>query len=108
MTQNKPAVAVPTAINFIDNPLALDIFADTAVGFTNFNGVVRIALASSRTHHAGAAGPVNQVVVGRLVMPIQAAQNLAVGVFDFLKAHGIDPLTSAARQSQNLTHGAKR
>jgi hypothetical protein len=94
MTQNKPTVAMPTAVNFIDNPLAPDVFADTAVGFTNFNGVVRIALASSRTHHASATGPVNQVVVGRLVMPILAAQNLAVGLFDFLKSHGIDPLTA--------------
>ena len=94
MAKDKPAAVAPAAINFIDNPLAPDIFADSAIGFTNFHGVVRIALASSRIHHAGgAAGPVSQVVVGRLVMPILAAQNLAVGLFDFLKSHGIDPLT---------------
>jgi len=95
MAKDKPsAVPAAAAVNFIDNPLAPDIFADVAVGFVNFHGVVRIALASSRMYHASAPGPVNQVVVGRLVMPIQAAQNLAVGLFEFLKSHGIDPLTA--------------
>lgn len=30
----------------------------------------------------------NRVVVGRLVMPIGVAHNLAVGLFDFLKKQG--------------------
>jgi hypothetical protein len=93
MAKDKPAAAA-SAVTFIDNPSAPDLFADSAVGFANFHGVVRITLASSRAHHAGAPGVVNQVVVGRLVMPIHAAQNLAVGLFDFLKSHGIDPFTA--------------
>lgn len=97
MAKDKPATA-PSAVRFIDNPTAPEIFADSAVGFANFHGVVRIALASTRPHHTGAGAgtpaPINQVVVGRLVMPISAAQNLAVGLFDFLKSHGIDPLTA--------------
>lgn len=76
---------------FLDNPLAPDIFIDGAAGFTVNNGVLRIALASGRVNHTTSSGPVQQVQVCRVVMPIADARDLAVGIFEFLKARQLDP-----------------
>jgi hypothetical protein len=87
MTNEKPA-ALP--VGFIDNPGAPDFFADTAIGFHLLNGVVKITLGSVRVNHETSPGPSNNIVIGRLVMSVAGAQNLAVGLFDFLKSHGVD------------------
>ena len=71
--------------------MAPDVFADEASGFFVHNGVVRITFASARVNHVSSPGPINRVVIGRLVMPVAAAQNLAIGLFDFLKSRGLAP-----------------
>jgi hypothetical protein len=89
----------PTAsvINFIDSPMAPDVFADDAVGFVHHNGIVKITFVAARVNHMTNPGPINRVVIGRLAMPIPAAHALAVGLFDFLKKHGFDLPHSAAK-----------
>ncbi|MBV8191486.1 MAG: hypothetical protein JO339_29895 [Alphaproteobacteria bacterium] len=79
-------------MSFIDNPLAPDIFADEAIGFFINQGTVKITFASARVNHVSSPGPVNRVVVGRLVMSVEGAQHLAVGLFDFLKSRGVLPV----------------
>ncbi len=79
------------AVNFIDNPHAPDIFAHGVTGFSVNNGVVTITFESARVNHETTPGPVNRVVIGRLVLPISIAQGLALGLFDFLKSQGFDP-----------------
>lgn len=77
-----------TVPKLIDNPQAPETFAVAATGFFNANGLISITLESARADHSKAPGPVNRVVVGRLVMPAAGAQALAVGLFDFLEKQG--------------------
>jgi hypothetical protein len=91
MAKSNP-IPTPASVSYMDNPMAPDLYADEAVGFSMSNGVAKITLASARANHVSKPGPVNHVVIGRIVMPIQTAQNLAAGLFDFLKSHGVDPL----------------
>jgi hypothetical protein len=78
-------------IKFIDNPHAPVVFAEEAVGFFMLNGNLHITLASPRVDHTQEPGPINKVVMARLVMPIGNAHALAIGIYDFLKKRGIDP-----------------
>jgi hypothetical protein len=73
----------------IPNPHAPDVYADGAASFSLIAGVVRITLATQRPIEVpGASAP---VVIGQLVMPLEGAQSLAVGLYDFLKSHGAAP-----------------
>ena len=76
------------AIEFRDNPLALEIYASGATGFFVSNNTISITLESLRADHAEKPGPLQRVVVGRLVMPAAGAQGLAIGLFDFLEKQG--------------------
>jgi hypothetical protein len=63
----------------IDNPLAPEVFADEATGFFLHQGNVTITFSSTRVDHRSDPGPVNRVVVGRLVLPAAAAAGLQWG-----------------------------
>jgi hypothetical protein len=89
--ETPPSPPAAVSINYVDNPLAPDVFADEAVGFFVNNGVVKITFLSARVDHSAAPGPVNRVVIGRLALPVKTAQDLAVGLFDFLKSRGLAP-----------------
>src|SRR6266576_3781100 len=78
------APAGPPPVTFLDNPNAPEVFADAASGFFNFNGNIRIVLESLRVNHISVPGPVNRVVLARLVMPLDAAEALARGLLDFI------------------------
>lgn len=73
-----------STIGFLDNPHAPDVFADSASGFFNFNGNIRITFESLRVNHISTPGPVTRVVIGRLVMPLAAAEAMARAVLDFI------------------------
>jgi hypothetical protein len=88
MEKDEPAAPL---VNFIDNPHAPEVFSGGATGFFFNNGNVHIAFESLRVDHSTNPGPVNRVVIARLVMPIAGAQGLAVGLFEFLKARGLAP-----------------
>jgi hypothetical protein len=77
-----------TVPKLLDNPQAPEIFAVAATGFFNANGLISITLESARADHTKAPGPVNRIVVGRIIMPAAGAQALAVGLFDFLEKQG--------------------
>jgi hypothetical protein len=89
-----------TPLTFIDNPHAPEVFASGPVGFFFNSGNLHITLTALRADHKSSPGPVNRVVVGRLVLPLVGAHNLAVGVFDFLKRNNLDP----ASLSEQATH----
>ena len=74
----------------LDDPKAPEIYAVAATGFFNANGVISITLESARADHSKSPGPINRVVVGRLVMPAAGAQALAVGLFDFMEKQGFN------------------
>jgi hypothetical protein len=72
-------------IEFLDNPLAPDVFADSATGWFLHNGNVRITFESLRINHITSPGPAKRVVIGRLVMPIDRAEDFANGLLEFIK-----------------------
>jgi hypothetical protein len=75
-------------IQFVDNPQAPEIYASGATGFFVSNGIISVTLESLRADHGEKPGPMQRVVVGRLVMPAAGAQGLAIGLFDFLEKQG--------------------
>jgi hypothetical protein len=77
------------AVNFLDNPAAPDIFSSDATGFFVLEGNIIITFESARVNHSTSPGPINRVVIGRLVMPIPAAQRLALGLYDYLEKQGL-------------------
>jgi hypothetical protein len=95
MTSKSDDETAPTnpqvPVSFVDNPMAPDVYADEAVGFFVRNGVISITFASGRVDHSTTPGPISRVVIGRLVIPIEGAQGLAVGLYDFLAQRGLTP-----------------
>ena len=83
MTDITAPVGPPT-VTFLDNPNAPEVFADAASGFFNFAGNIRITLESLRVNHITSPGPVNRVVLARLVMPLDAAEAFARRLLDFI------------------------
>lgn len=83
-------MANEVSVNFIDNPTAPDLFAAEAVGFFNLNGSIMITLSTPHVNHETSPGPINRVVVGRVVMPAAGAVTLAAGLYNFLKEQGFD------------------
>ena len=80
-------------INFIDNPHAPEVFATDATGFWLNDGCMHITFEAARVDHSSNSGPgpLNRVVVGRLVMSVSGAQSLAFGLSAFLKKQGFAP-----------------
>ncbi|MDP1630727.1 MAG: hypothetical protein Q8L66_04840 [Caulobacter sp.] len=82
----------PVPLAFIDNPHAPEVFASAFSGLCSVGGNVAITLESIRVDHSTSPGPVNRVVIGRAIMPPNAAHDLAVALFDYLKRNGyVDP-----------------
>jgi hypothetical protein len=88
MANETPPLPTPT-FSLIDNPMAPDVFADEALGFFVHDGIVRITFAAGRWNHTSSPPVINRVVIGRLAMSTDAAQALAIGLFDFLKSRGL-------------------
>jgi hypothetical protein len=70
------AAGTAPTVSFLHNPHSPDVFADAAAGFFNLNGNIRITLESLRVDHIAVPGPMARVVIGRLVMPLPAAEAL--------------------------------
>lgn len=78
-------------VSFLDNPHAPEVFADAVTGFFLLNGNMRLTLESARVNHISSPGPVARVVIGRVVMPVEQARNLAHGILAFLEEMGQGP-----------------
>lgn len=84
-------------VTFLDSPFGPEVFADTVTGYFVRNGVISITFEAARINHVTSPGPLNRVVVGRVVLPISGAQELAVGLYDFLKSRGLAPNVDAKK-----------
>jgi hypothetical protein len=69
---------------FIDNPHAPDVYADHVTGIFYSHGNVRLTLEVGRIDHVSSPGPLNRVVIGRLVLPLAAAESLKKLLNDYL------------------------
>ena len=85
-------IAPKPEVTVIDDPKAPETFAAEVLGFFIHAGNIHITFATPRVNHEKSPGPINRVVIHRLVMPVPGAQGLAAGLYDFLKSHGYDPV----------------
>lgn len=74
----------PVEINFIDNPHAPEVMSTGHAGIWVHEGNVHITLEAARLNHGTSPGPINRVVIARLVLPMQAARNLAGHINEIL------------------------
>lgn len=76
----------------VDTMTAPELLATGASGMALMNGVVTITLESLRADHSKAPPPLERVVIGRLAMPVAAAQGLLLALDHFLGQHGLNSL----------------
>ena len=76
---------------FIDNPHAPDFFADAVTGSFLFSGVLRLTFERLCIEHSTSPGPANRVVIGRLVMPLAAAENLRDMLIKWIENYKANP-----------------
>jgi len=94
----------PPPVNMLDNPHAPNVFADSATGWYLLNGNIRITLEATHAGHASNPGPINRVVIGRLVMPIDRAEEMAAGLLDFIKQMKAQAATPASAQGSSTVN----
>jgi hypothetical protein len=82
----------PSQLGFIDNPHAPEVYADGASGFFIAGGNMRITFESLRVNHMTHPGPVSRVVIGRLTMPVEQAENLAKGILAIIEQQRNQPM----------------
>lgn len=82
----------PDHIPLVDNLFAPEILAMGISGLSVMNGIVTLTLESLRCDHSKSNVSMERLVVGRLSLPIPAAQTLLTGLHQFLGHHGLNPL----------------
>ena|SRR5689334_255920 len=97
MTKPKPVTNDPA---IMDNPHAPEVFAEGALGFLLKDGNVHLTFSAARVDHRTSPGPINRVVVGRVVMPLAGARGLVIGLGEFLKRQGVDMDPAPVAQSR--------
>jgi len=79
----------------IDDPHAPEFFATSCCGFSIGQGHVTLTFESARCNHFDPKCSMNRVVVGRIVLPIQAAQVLVIELNNSLQHSGFNPSRAA-------------
>jgi hypothetical protein len=75
----------------VDDPHCPETFTTGASGFAFLGPTVTITFESARVDHSASPGKLTRVACQRLVMPVDAAQNLVLALNDFLAKNGLDP-----------------
>jgi hypothetical protein len=75
------------SLPLIDDPHANDIFVDGSAGIHVFNGIARIALETVRVDHSSNPPATSRVLVGRLVMPLAAAESMARAILAMIEQY---------------------
>jgi hypothetical protein len=92
MKMYPPVQPQPGEVPLIDNMFAPEILAGGVSGLAVLNGIVTVTLENPRCDHTRMDPGLERVVVGRLALPVPAAQALLSGLYQFLSQHGINPL----------------
>jgi hypothetical protein len=79
-----------------------DFFADEAVGFDMLNGTLRITFGVVVPTEPAAPSPVAMANIGRLILPIESAQRLAVSLHDYLVQRGLNPSAVAGASESEI------
>ena len=79
-----------------------DIFADEALDFDIVNNTLRIRFGVARPDQPTMPAKQQLVHIGRLIMPIESAQRMIVGLSQMLRNSGFDPDEISAPSDQTL------
>ncbi|WP_394891005.1 hypothetical protein ACG873_06655 [Mesorhizobium sp. AaZ16] len=82
----------------LHNPHSPDVFADAALGFFTFAGCMRITFETLRSDYSQSPANLDRVVIGRLVMPLAGAEDMAKGIL-----RQIENLKTEQAAEQNAT-----
>lgn len=82
--------AAPSAPPFIDDVQGPEVYADKAHFFSQKGGNICITFSSARYDNSD-GGVLKYVAVERLVLPLEGARGLAIGLYDFLAQRGLAP-----------------
>ena len=93
--REKPAIARSEPPRLINDPHAPETFTTGCCGLSIGAGVVTVTFESARCDHSDPNCPTDRVVVGRMVMPIGAAQALVLQLNDALQRSGLSPSRAA-------------
>jgi hypothetical protein len=63
---------------------------------------VRITWESSRVNHLSSPGPVTRVVIGRVVLPLPVAIDLARGILNFLRKYSSAQAQGTEQEAHTL------
>ncbi len=72
-------------VKIVDNVLAPELFADLVSGVFLNNGNVHLTLTSRQCDYASLPNVFSDVVVGRIIMPFSAADNLVQFLGNFVE-----------------------
>ena len=90
-----PSPVVAEGPRLIDDPHAPEFFATSCCGFSIGQGHVTLTFESARCNHFDPNCSMNRVVVGRIVLPVQAAQALVIELNNSLQRSGFNPSRAA-------------
>ncbi len=90
-----PEPVVAEGPRLIDDPHAPEFFATSCCGFSIGQGHVTLTFESARCNHFDPKCSMNRVVVGRIVLPIKAAQALVIELNTSLQRSGFNPSRAA-------------
>jgi len=85
----------PSPPRLINDPHAPETFTTGCCGLSIGGGTVAMTFESARCDHSDPTCPLERVVVGRIVMPIGAAQALVLQLNDALQRSGLSPSRAA-------------
>lgn len=91
--------AEPPQPPLVDNPFAPELLATGFAGIANIGGIVTLTLESARYDHSRPNPTIERVVVGRVSLPVHAAQALVTALNGFLEQQGLSPSKAAAREA---------
>ncbi len=84
-----------TGPKFFNSPTAPDVFVDSAIGFFSFNGNMRITFEAVRSDYSQDPANLDHVVVGRLVMPVSAAEAMARTILQQIESLANQPIPAS-------------
>jgi hypothetical protein len=90
-----PSAAARSQPRLINDLHAPETFTTGCCGLSIGSGTVALTFESARCDHSDPACPLERVVVGRIVMPIGAAQALVLQLNDALQRSGLSPSRAA-------------
>lgn len=83
-----------------ENLFAPEVFASEVSFYSVANGNISITLTSFRWDYSSSPPRMTKVVVGRVVLPIDGAKNLAIGLYDFMNKQGHAPIVKPVGANQ--------